>query len=143
MLSKATKLLVRVIIGLVVVAFLLVLAQFVLIEAGREVVTLKVIDDSGEVFSRRLWIVDHDGSAWLHSADARWSGLFQADRLVELERDGVQQQYRALPVPGPHPEIDDALRVKYGLADRWVRFIAPDDESVLVVRLERTGDAVP
>jgi hypothetical protein len=31
------------------------------------------------------------------------------------------------------PEL---LRAKYGVADRWVRFVGPDDESTTPVRLE-------
>ncbi|MCB1644629.1 MAG: hypothetical protein KDI36_04210 [Pseudomonadales bacterium] len=34
-------------------------------------------------------------------------------------------------------EADQALRARYGIADRWVRFLAPCDDSVLPVRLVR------
>jgi hypothetical protein len=39
-------------------------------------------------------------------------------------------------MPGPHPRIDQRLREKYGWADRWVRFVGPDDDHVVVVRLD-------
>ena len=49
--------------------------------------------------------------------------------------DGVHR-YRAHPVPGPHPRVHELLRAKYGIADRWVRFIGPDREDTLAVRLD-------
>jgi hypothetical protein len=55
--------------------------------------------------------------------------------IVEVERAGETHRYRAVVVEGPHPAIDARLREKYGVADRWVRFVMPDDESAAPVRL--------
>jgi hypothetical protein len=46
------------------------------------------------------------------------------------------RRYRAHAVPGPHPHVDQLLREKYGIADRWVPFLAPDGEHTLAVRLD-------
>lgn len=121
---------------LVGVAAMLVAGQFALIEIGREVVTLRTQRPDGTWQETRLWIVDDAGSSWLHSAGAGWVKRFEGDPIVELERGGEVRRYRAHAVPGPHPRVHRLLREKYGIADRWVRFIAPDDEQTLAVRLD-------
>jgi hypothetical protein len=111
-------------------------AHLALIEVGREVVTLRTERSDGSWRATRLWVVDDGGAAWLHSAGDDWLPRFAANPIVELERGGGVRRYRATPVPGPHPRIHQLLREKYGLADRWVRFIGPDDETVCAVRLD-------
>jgi hypothetical protein len=124
-------------IGLVIaLAALAVASHLALIEVGREVVTLRTRDPDGRVRETRLWIVDDGGVSWLHSAGARWRERFAGDPIVEVERGGVTYRYQSHAVPGPHPRVDELLRAKYGIADRWVRFIAPCGEDVLPVRLE-------
>lgn len=109
------------------------------IEVGNEVVVLWTKDAFGDRHFRRLWAVDYDEAVWLHSKGNSWHELFKERRIVELERNGSLETYEAVAVPGAHPEIDRLLREKYGLADRWVRFFAPDDEGVLVVRLDQAN----
>lgn len=121
---------------LVGAGLLLVLGHLALIEIGREVATLRTERLDGTWKETRLWIVDDAGGAWLHSAGADWVARFEGDPVVELERGGELRRYRARAVPGPHPEVDRLLREKYGVADRWVRFLAPCDGSVVPVRLE-------
>lgn len=112
-----------------------VAAHFALIEVGREVITLRTQRADGTWQAIRLWAVDDAGALFLHSAGPDWLPRF-ANPVVEVERDGVARRYRATPLPGPHPRIHALLREKYGLADRWVRFVGPDDETVCVVRLD-------
>lgn len=52
-------------------------------------------------------------------------------------RAGETHRYRATQVPGPHPRVHELLRAKYGVADRWVRFVGRDTETTVPVRLER------
>ena len=115
---------------------LAVAAHFALIEVGREVATLRTPRPDGSWQETRLWIVDDGETAWLHSAGAAWAKRFEAKPIVEVEREGRTRRYRATPVPGPHPEVHRLLREKYGIADRWVRFIGPDGDTVLAVRLD-------
>jgi hypothetical protein len=115
---------------------LAVVGHLALIEIGREVVTLRTPLPDGTWRETRLWVVDHGGSTWLHSGGADWSKRFDGDPVVELERNGRTLRYRAHASPGLHPEVDQLLRAKYGLADRWVRFISPDDEQTIGVRLD-------
>lgn len=114
----------------------LVLAHLALIEVGREVVTLRTRLPDGRWQETRLWIVDADGASWLHSGGEAWRRRFDGDPVVEVERHGEIRRYRAHAVPGPHPLVDRLLREKYGLADRWVRLLAPCGEDTVPVRLE-------
>ncbi len=117
-------------------AAFVVLAHLAFIEVGRDVVTLRTQRADGTWQETRLWIVDDAGSSWLHSAGPEWARRFAGDPVVEVERNGEIARYRAHAVPGPHPRIHQLLREKYGLADRWVRFLAPDDDQTLAVRLD-------
>jgi hypothetical protein len=129
----------RLLIGtaiLVAVAALVVLGHLAFIEIGREVVTLRTPRPDGTWQATRLWIVDDGGSAWLHSGGRTWAKRFEGDPVVEVEREGRILRYRAHAVPGPHPRVHELLREKYGLADRWVRFIGADNETTLAVRLD-------
>lgn len=133
---KLVRIAARTLVLMGALAVLVVAAHLALIEIGREVVTLRTQRADGTWQGTRLWVVDDGGSPYLHSAGPEWRKRFDGDPVVELERGGVTRRYRAHALPGPHPRIDALLREKYGIADRWVRFVAPDDDSVIVVRLD-------
>jgi hypothetical protein len=129
----------RLLLGIAVlpiVAFALVLAHLAFIEIGREVVTLRTRKPDGGWQETRLWIVDDGASAWLHSGGPGWPERFAGDPVVEVERKHEVLRYQAHAVPGPHPRVDQLLREKYGIADRWVRLLSPDDAGVVAVRLD-------
>jgi hypothetical protein len=115
-----------------------VLAHGALIEIGREVIVLRTQEPDGDWVEARLWIIDDAGFAWLHgNRGSRWMDNLEARPLVELVRAGETHRYRATQVPGPHPRVHELLRAKYGVADRWVRFVGRDSETTVPVRLER------
>jgi hypothetical protein len=117
-----------------------VLAHLALIEVGREVVILHKWTPGGAVHRARLWIVDEGRYSWLHhgSADSDWIRRLATDPIVTIERDGRPRQYRAIPDPESHQRVHKLLREKYGIADRWVRFVAGGTERcpAVPVRLE-------
>ena len=117
-------------------AIALILGHLAFIELCREVVTLPTTLPDGTRQETRSWIVDDGDASWLHSAGDAWLARFEGDPIVEVERRGQALRYRAHAVLGPHLRIDQLLRQKYGLADRWVRFISPCGEDTLPVRLE-------
>lgn len=123
---------------LIALASALVLGHLALIEIGREVVTLRTQRPDGSWQATRLWIVDEGASSWLHSGGAEWLARFEGDPVVEVVRGGEARRFRAHAVPGPHPAVDRLLREKYGVADRWVRFVGPDKEDTVAVRLDPT-----
>jgi len=116
------------------------LAHLALIEVGREVVILHKWAPGGAVHKTRLWIVDEGRYAWLHHGypNSAWIRRLETDAMVTLERRGRTRHYRARPDPQAHQRVHQLLRAKYGIADRWVRFITGGTErcSVVPVRLE-------
>ena len=122
----------------VIVAFCIayVLAHWALIEIGREVIVLRTQEPDDGWLDTRLWIVDEGSVSWLHGGDSRWMHNLTARPIVEIERGGETHRYRAQPAPGPHPRLHELLRAKYGVADRWVRFVGPDRDSTTPVRLD-------
>ena len=117
-----------------------VLAHWALIETGREVIVLRTREPDGTWLETRLWIVDDGGFSWLHGANSRWMANLKARPLVELVRVGETRALRATVIPGPHPNIHERLRAKYGVADWWVRTVHPDDEHTAPVRLEPAAE---
>lgn len=114
-----------------------VLAHWALIEVGREVIVLRTQQDDGTWYESRLWIVDDGPVSWLHGGGTSpWIHNLKARPIVEVERGGETRRFRAQAVPGPHPRIHEIMRAKYGVADVWVRFVGPDNESTTPVRLE-------
>ena len=122
------------------IGVLLVLGHMAFIEVGREVVTLRTPTPDGGWKQTRLWIVDDGDGAWLHSAGEGWLHRFDGDPVVEVERSGRVVRYRAHATPGPHPRVDRLLREKYGIADRWVRFLAPCGPDTIPVRLSPVAE---
>jgi hypothetical protein len=118
-----------------------VVAHWALIEVGREVIVLRTENAGGGWLESRLWIVDDGAHAWLHGGDSAWMRNLRARPIVEIERAGETHRYRAEPVPDADARIHELLRAKYGVADRWVRFVGPDGTSTAPVRLERLEGA--
>ena len=117
-----------------------VAAHLALIEVGREVVVLHKWTTGGVVNRTRLWIVDEGRYSWLHHgyADSEWIRRLATDPIVTIERGGTARQYRAMPDPESHQRVHHLLREKYGVADRWVRFVTGGTERcrAVPVRLE-------
>ncbi len=137
MLAAAVRRVARLLWIGVFLAVALAAGHLALIEMGREVVVLHTRAPDGVWNQARLWVVDHEGRAWLHgNLGSRWMDGLHADPHVRLERGGETRDYVASPVSGPHPSIDRLLRDKYGIADWWVRVLAPDGDATRAVRLE-------
>jgi hypothetical protein len=124
-------------VGALALATGAVAAHFAVIETSGEVIALRTQAEDGSWLETRLWIVDDGGVSWLHGGDSRWVRNLAARPIVEIVRGDEALRYRATPVPGSHPRVHELLREKYGLADRWVRFLGPDVESTVPIRLER------
>lgn len=122
-------------LGCVLSVGTIILVHLAIIEVGREVVTVRTASADGSWKEMRLWVVDYGGNPWLHSKGEAWEKRFAQGAVVEMVRNGETRRYRAIPDRSLHAELDRELRRKYGLADRWVRFLVPCDESVLPVRL--------
>lgn len=112
------------------------LGHLALIEIGHEVIVLRTRGPEGQWHDTRLWVVDDDGQPWINGGgEAGWYLRLLENPVVELVREGRTTRRRAVPVPEANARIHRLLREKYGLADRWVRFLIGTEHAV-PVRLE-------
>ena len=119
------------IVGLGVVFLGLV---FGLSEAGGEVVTLETRDAEGEPSVTRLWVVDHDGDAWLRSGmpTSAWFVRLEANPEVRVTREDTTRRYRAEPVrdPAVRDRIHALVAEKYGFAESFIAATRDGTQSV-------------
>ncbi len=106
-----------ILVGLLV--FLAVLQTFA---AERvEVVELETLDSSGRPVITRLWVVDHEGSAWLR-VGARGSGWFdrlQAGNTIRVTRNGRTETFTTVLRPDKSEVINRLMQEKYTWGDTF------------------------
>jgi len=109
--------------GLLALALLIVGTQYVASESG-EVVVLKTRDEAGGAHETRLWVVDHEGSAWLRAGNpsSGWFPRLSARPDVEVVRGSETIAFRAVPTPDARDTINDLMHEKYGWADSYISF---------------------
>jgi hypothetical protein len=106
-------------------------------EWGGEVVELETYDANDTMFTTSLWIVDAYGDTWLRAGDpdAAWLQRLRMNPEVNVTRDGLRQGYRAVVIDDFARRLNEAMREKYGIADRIVSTLHDPDE-VVAIRLE-------
>jgi len=109
--------------GILALLLLIVGTQYIASESG-EVVVLQTRDEAGGVHETRLWVVEHDGSAWLRAGDPSrgWFPRLSARPDVVTVRGSEALPYRAVPTPEARDTINDLMHEKYGFADSYVSF---------------------
>jgi len=134
------KVLLKLLLGAAGLVALLLVVQIVASETG-EVVVLTTTDAAGTPQETRLWVVDHDGAAWLRagSQGAGWFGRLSADPDVQVERGGRTSRYHATSVPESTAEINRLMAEKYGWADAYIGLILSRQHS-LAIRLDPAAD---
>ncbi len=114
----------------------------VLAESG-EVVVLETRDATGTAHETRLWVVDHEGFAWLRTGDASapWLARLRTHPEVAVTRGGERREYRATPVDDAATrEAINALELeKYGWRESVLRVAGMDPAGTTPVRLEPTS----
>jgi F420H(2)-dependent quinone reductase len=103
-----------------------------------EVVVLHTHDASGAAHDTRLWVVDHDGSAWLRAGgpESGWYQRVAADPAISVTRGAIEMRYRATPVPEQRAVINQLMRAKYGWGDQFIGWMIGGRETAIPVRLE-------
>jgi len=103
---------------------------------GGENVVLRTADVAGETHETRLWIQDLDRMVWLRagSPENDWYRRLIERPLVEVQRNGQWNRYRAIPTPHRSDEINSAMARKYGWAD-WVTGLLRDPKATVAIRL--------
>jgi len=125
----------------VLAAAVLALAIFyaVLAESG-EVVVLETRDAGGVAHETRLWVVDHEGAAWLRTGDptSPWLGRLRVTPEVAVTRNGERREYRAVVVedPAPRAAINALVLEKYGWRESTLRAFGMGPAATTPIRLE-------
>ncbi len=132
------KLLVRTLAGVVAVFAVLGITQGIASESG-EVVILTTRDAAGAQKETRLWIVEHEGHAWLRAgAEAQgWYQRLKAKPLIELQRGEETALYTAMPVPAERDVINGLMLEKYGLSDQYIGILFGRDDAIPIRLDER------
>jgi len=109
--------------GILALLLLIVGTQYIASESG-EVVVLQTLDEAGGVHETRLWVVDHDASAWLRAGNSSggWFPRLSARPEVVMVRGSEAFPFRAVPTPEARDTINDLMHEKYGWADSYISF---------------------
>ena len=86
-----------------------------------EVVQLHTLDDTGEVVTTRLWVMDHEGYQYLRvGADGSgWYSRIQAHDKIELTRDDSTKTYTTKNRPDKSQLINELMQEKYTWGDTF------------------------
>ncbi len=128
-------------VGGLLAAVVLALGIFyvVLAESG-EVVVLETRDAAGVVHETRLWVVDHEGSAWLRTGEAQapWLARLRANPEVAVTRGGERREYRAVPRDdsATREAINALVLQRYGWRESVLRVAGMDPAGATPIRLE-------
>lgn len=130
------KVVVRIALAVVlVIGLFLVIYRFA---AERvEVVELTTVDEAGETVITRLWIVDHDGSAYLRASgeSSGWYSRVHANEQFDLLRNGLTKSYTALDRRDKVTVINTLMQDKYSWGDSFVGFFMSSRDNSIPVEL--------
>lgn len=123
----------RLIWAVVLIFIGLMLLQMVASESG-EVVVLSTRGDGDAAEETRLWVVDHDGHAWLRAGQPQsgWFMRLTANPRIGLERNGVRNAFDAVPEPAMRDTINGLMNAKYGWADDFIGMMFGRDDATPV-----------
>jgi hypothetical protein len=130
--------LVRIFGVLAAAALALALFYVVLAESG-EVVVLETRDAAG-AHETRLWVVDHEGAAWLRTGDptSPWLARLRANPEVAVTRNGERREHRAVVVDDPvtRERINALVLAKYGWRESVLRAMGMGPDGTTPIRLD-------
>ncbi len=117
--------------GLMGVVLLQQVSQMIASETG-EVVIVTTTTADGSTHDTRLWVVDHDGSAWLRAGGeaSGWYRQMLANPDIEMVRDDVRAPYTVQPDAKQRDLINTLMRDKYAWRDAYVSFLVSRDDAV-------------
>jgi hypothetical protein len=86
-----------------------------------EVVQLQTIDETGEEVVTRLWVVDHDGHAYLRGeTDSGWFKRLQSSDRITLTRGEQTGDFTHTVKNENIDTINEMMREKYTWGDRFI-----------------------
>ncbi len=104
-----------------------------------EVVELHTVDPaSGEAVITRLWVVDHEGKAYLRvGADGSgWYSRLSATPTISVTRQGTRGDYLAVPRPEKSTIVNDLMQAKYTWGDTVIGYLVGSRENSVPVELQ-------
>jgi hypothetical protein len=107
-----------------------------------ETIVLHTGSESGRSYEASLWVADEGVDLWIEAPDAErdWYAALVADPLVEVERSGRRERFRAQAVPQARARVERLYREKYGVAHALLGWVG-DRSRVIPIRLARMPDA--
>ncbi len=101
-----------------------------------EVVTLHTLDAAGEAKDTRIWVLDHEGRAYIRSGpDSGWYARLAARPTFELTRGGVRRTYRAVERPELRDTLNARFREKYGWGDAFITAVVGGRQRSILLEL--------
>lgn len=108
-------------VGIVLGLVLIVGGLQVVASERVEVVQLHTIDEAGEEVVTRLWVVDHDGHAYLRGdTDSGWFKRLQSSDKFTLIRGGQTGDFTHTVKNENIDTINELMRKKYTWGDRVI-----------------------
>lgn len=114
---------------------------FVARQHGGEVATLHTSDVAGRHFENSVWVAEDGRDLWIRAErpTSQWLDRVVNQPIVELERGGRRERYRAIPSAHRRSHVNALMAQRYGWAD-WLVGLVQDRGDALPVRLEVTFD---
>jgi hypothetical protein len=127
------------VLGVLAAAVLALAIFYVVLAESGEVVVLETRDAAG-AHETRLWVVDHEGAAWLRTGDpaSPWLGRLRANPEVALTRNAERRAYRAVVVDdaATRGHINALVLEKYGWRESVLRTMGMGPEGTTPIRLD-------
>ncbi len=106
-----------------------------------EVVELLSIDKQGEEVVTRLWVVDHEGYAYLRvGADGSgWFSRLQQNPEVRVRRGDDELSYLAVPNPAKSDIVNGLMQKKYTWGDTFFATVFGSRDGSVPIELQPVG----
>jgi hypothetical protein len=98
-----------------------------------EVVRLRTYDRGSDPQDTRVWIVELDGASFVRGMSFKgWVERARANPRIRLRRAGEWRELVAVELDAAdwRPKVNEAMRAKYGLADRLTAIFRDFDQAI-------------
>lgn len=122
----------------IIVGLIIILVSVERLAAERvEVVELHTQDETGELVTTRLWIVDDGGFQYLRvGADGSgWFSRIQASETIDLTRNGTTNTYTTELNIEKRDTINDLMQAKYTWGDSFIGTLVGSRENSIPIEL--------
>lgn len=133
------KRVIRIFVGVIVLAVIFYASLFAVAEVYTEIVVLRTYDSDGLAHETRVTVIDIANTPWVRGRPYRgWFRRIEANAIAELYRGGAWLPVRASVSrnPADAAEFDRVMLERYGLVYRYLDFIARMSSSETPVRLD-------